>query len=519
MDGSGEQQPPPARAAARLLILGFHGTRVGRELARAIDAGVAAFVLYDRRNIRGGRQIRRLAAEIRCRCAQAGSGPPLLAVDHEGGVNSQLRSAGTVFPGGLALAAGGGPRAAGLAAAAAAREIRAAGLNLNLAPVLDLYDPRNPGIGVRSFRADPAAVARFGRAVLRAHRRAGVLAAAKHFPGNSATATDPHRGLAAVRRSGAALRRLDLAPYRALFRDGLPAVLTSHLRYPPLDGVRPATLSRRILTGLLRRRMGFRGAVVTDDLEMDAIERRWGIEGAAEAAVRAGADLVMVCHTPEKQRRVLARLAELVERDPSFARRAAESAARIARLARAAGRLRPGPAGVLRSAAHRRLADRLARDGIVVVRNRDGLLPLRLPAGARIGVVDPLHTMYGWNQRVRLGAAFRRRRPGVRDALFDPRAPDASRRAALALARESDVVVCGTYDARFSPPQRDLVRALVRLGKPLVVVATRDPRDVREWPAVRTAMATLGFYDVSLRAAADVALGLAPAHGRLPVAS
>ncbi|MEK7764749.1 MAG: glycoside hydrolase family 3 N-terminal domain-containing protein, partial [bacterium] len=316
------------RDVGSLFICGFYGRTVTPELAELIDRWyVSSFVLYDLRNIAGAAQLRDLAGAIDRRCRRAGGVPALLAIDHEGGVNSQLRSAGTVFPGNLALAAGGGPAGATAAGAALGGELRAAGLHLNLAPVLDLYDPRNPGIGPRSFATDPGEVARFGAAYLRGLLGAGALAAAKHFPGNSVTDTDPHRGLPVVGKALRALWAEDLAPYRALMRAGLlPAVLTSHAMYPALDRRMPATLSAAVLTGLLRRRLGFRGAVLSDDLEMAAIERRHGLEGAVGLAVRAGVDLVMICHTYDKMRRGIAHLRELASRDPAVARRVRESA-------------------------------------------------------------------------------------------------------------------------------------------------------------------------------------------------
>jgi beta-N-acetylhexosaminidase len=512
-----------------MLICGFHGRSMSPELAGLIERHhVSAFVLYDIRNIAGASQVRRLAGSIRRSCLKALGVPPLLAIDNEGGVNSQLRSAGTVFPGSLALAAGGDPRQAGLEGGAIAGEIRAAGLNMNLAPVLDLYDRRNPGIGVRSFGSDPATVARFALPYLKGHLDAGVLAAAKHFPGNSVTDTDPHWGLAEVKRTKRELWRLDLAPYRALIRAGLPAVLTSHALYPALDLKSPATLSPAILTGLLRKRMGFGGVVISDDVEMAAIEKRFGLEGAVEKAVLAGVDLVMVCHTYEKMRRAVEHLKRQAVRDPVLEARIRESTARVDRLRRqaqanAGGHSTPGRrrravlGGVLRSAANKALARTQARAAVTVIRDRDHLLPLRLGAGGRLGVINPLHTMYGWNQEVRLDAAFRRLGCAASGALFDPRAPSLSLERCLALARGSGAVVAGTYDAVFSPPQADLVRRLARLRKPLILIATRSPRDAAVLAEIGTCVACYSFYDVSISAAAEAVLGLVPATGRLPV--
>ncbi len=491
------------RACAGRFICGFHGTTVGRDLAGLIDAGVTAFVCYDLRNITSAQQVIRLTAEIRRRVRAASGVEAILAIDHEGGVNSQLRSAGTVFPGNAALAAGGDAAACGDAAAAMAREIRAAGFTMNLAPVLDLHDPANPGIGVRSFGEDPERVTAFALAYLAAHRRAGVLACAKHFPGNSRTGTDPHHGFAVIRRTRAELFKDDLAPYRALIRAGLPAVLTSHALYPPLDPSRPATLSPRIMTGLLRRGLGFRGIAVSDDLEMAAIERRFGFERSVELAARAGIDLIMVCHTPDTMRRAIRRLQVLAAHDPGIARGIVVSGRRLARVRRwLAGAARPPGPGVLRDSRHTALALRLARRGALVVRDVPGILPLRPAPSTRIGVINPLHTMYGWNQPVRLDVAVRRHHSRTAGVLFDPRRPGPSLRDCLRLVRSADLVIAGTYDARFSAVQAGMIRRLAATGVPLIVVATRGPTDLIRFPQVPTYLVTHNFYPVSLAAAA-----------------
>ncbi len=497
-----------SRTAAASFICGFHGIAVGRDLAELIDAGVTAFVCYDLRNIASARQVIRLTGEIRKRVQGASGVEPILAIDHEGGVNSQLRSAGTAFPGNAALAAGGDPGAVAQAATAMAREVRAAGFTMNLAPVLDLHDPANPGIGVRSFGEDPATVIRFALPYLQAHREAGVLACAKHFPGNSRTTTDPHRGFAVIRRTAGELRRLDLAPYRSLIRAGLPAILTSHALYPPRDRTSPATLSAKIMTRLLRVRLGFRGIAVSDDLEMAAIERRYGFERSVAMAANAGIDLIMVCHTPDRMRRAIRHLGRRAADDPAIARRLAVSATRRARVHRWLAGMGPAPSSsVLGAPGHRALALTLARRGVRIVRDQPGLLPLRIPASARIAVTNPLHTMYGWNQPVRLDEAVRRFHPRTTGRLFDPRTPGRSLREVVRSARAADLVIAGTYDARFSDVQVNLVHRLAAPGKPLIVVATRGPTDLIRFPHVPTYLATRNFYPVSLAAAAGVIFG------------
>ncbi len=498
--------------AGRMFLTGFLGEHMTREMAELIERHfVGNFVFFDQRNIQTAAQLSRLVSDIRERCLKSSGLPPFIAVDNEGGVNSQLLSVGTVFPGNLALAAGGDPRQAGLEGRAIAREVRAVGLSANFAPVLDLYDGANPGIGVRCFGERPETVAAYALTYLRAHQREGIVNVGKHFPGLSVTDTDPHHAMPRIQRSLRKMWDLDLAPYRALFAAGLPAVMTAHAVYPALDRRFPATLSWKILTGLLRQKMGFTGVVLTDDLEMPAIEKEHGIEGAAELAIRAGADMVMVCHTFEKMKRAVEHVVQTAERDPKFAARIEESFERVEALVSRVPAEPPSSSqrAFLRSHSHQRLAEKQARRSVTLVRDREGLLPLRLGEGQRVGVVYPLHTMYGWNQPVRLDLAFIKvLGPGkVRGEMFDPRTPGESEKRVLKLAGETDLLVVGTYDAQFSDSQAEMVRKLQATGKPLVVAATRSPQDLVRFPQAGTYVVSYNFYPVSLDAVARAVCG------------
>jgi len=175
------------------------------------------------------------------------------------------------------------------------QEIAYLGANVDLAPVLDVnVNPKNPIIGLRSFGADPKAVARYGLAFARGLEEAGVLWTAKHFPGHGDTQTDSHTGLPIVDKPRAEIERVELAPFRAAVDADVPVIMTAHILYPALDPDYPATLSRKILTGLLRDEMGYQNLIITDDMGMRAISNRWGAGEAAVRAVEAGADLVLV---------------------------------------------------------------------------------------------------------------------------------------------------------------------------------------------------------------------------------
>ena len=282
----------PGEVLARF-VLGFEGTRVSEELASLLDAGLAGVAIF-RRNYRSVEELRALTIEIR----RAARKPVLIGTDQEGGgARFALAPPFTIWPSAAEL---GRIRDAALAeeiAAAMGRELLAAGANLDFAPMLDLHiQAESPITRERSFGADAGLVARMGRAIARGLRAGGVLACAKHFPGHGDTRTDPHLDLPTFSGTLERLETVELVPVAAAIAESVPLIMTAHILLPQIDAARPASLSRRILTGLLREQMGFRGAIIADDLGMGAIAKQFSAGRAAVETFAAGADLAMLCH-------------------------------------------------------------------------------------------------------------------------------------------------------------------------------------------------------------------------------
>ncbi|MBB6050055.1 glycoside hydrolase family 3 N-terminal domain-containing protein [Armatimonas rosea] len=227
--------------------------------------------------------------------------PLLIATDQEGGRVARFGTA--PFTPAPAAAALESTEAAYASALQTGRELATVGVNMNFAPVADINsNPENPVIGDRSFGTTPEAVTPKLLAQLQGYTDSGILSCLKHFPGHGDTSTDSHFLLPTLPHTLATLEARELAPFRAGIAAGAPAVMTAHILFPALDTALPATMSPAILTGLLRETLGFQGLIVTDCLEMRAVADHWGTAQAALAAVKAGADLVLVCHTLERQR-------------------------------------------------------------------------------------------------------------------------------------------------------------------------------------------------------------------------
>jgi beta-N-acetylhexosaminidase len=223
--------------------------------------------------------------------------PVLIGIDQEGGTRFSLPEPFTQWPSPSELGTLGDAAAVRDVARAIGRELAAAGCNLDFAPMLDLHlNPASPVTQVRSFGADPELVGRMGAAFLGGLGDTGVLGCAKHFPGHGDAQVDPHEDLPVFHGTEDRLSKVDLVPFAAAIAAGAPTIMTAHILLPKIDAERPASLSRTILTGILRERMGFRGLILADDLAMGAIATRYAVGDAVVAAFAAGTDIAMLCH-------------------------------------------------------------------------------------------------------------------------------------------------------------------------------------------------------------------------------
>lgn len=281
-----------------LFMVGLPGPELDASTLRLINEfGICHFILFKRNVIEPG-QIRRLCVSLKEACLAQGLPAPLISIDQEGGTVARLSAPFTCFPDARKLAED--PRAEELLASfgqISAAELTSIGVNMNLAPVLDVC-PAGESLVMerRSLGSDPQRVAGLGVLVINAMQQAGLAACAKHFPGLGSVRLDPHEHLPMIERTRSEMAACDLVPFQAAMAAGVAAVMTSHTIYPAYDSQNPATLSARILTGLLREELGYEGLVITDDLEMGAIENDGLVAEAGLAAFLAGADMLLICH-------------------------------------------------------------------------------------------------------------------------------------------------------------------------------------------------------------------------------
>jgi beta-N-acetylhexosaminidase len=514
------------QAVGQQFLLSFIGTQKPPEdvLAALRQQRMGGTVLFRAKNMGSLAELRGHTAALQAAAAQHNQPPLLVAADQEGGQLMAIGD-GTPFPGNLALGAARSEKLAQRVGRALGREVAAVGVNVNLAPVCDVNNnPENPVVGTRSFGEDPRQVARLAAALVRGIQSAGVAACAKHFPGHGDTASDSHHAAPVIPHGLGRLSRIELPPFQAAIKAGVRLVMTAHIVLPKLSGGRdlPATLSPDILQGLLRRRLRYRGLVVTDAMDMKAIDQGAGLIVDTMAASAAGADLMIFNLEPDQQVAAYAALVQAARRGLLAEKSVQESARRILQLkAWLKGRKQP-PLEVVGCQEHRALAREVAEASVTLVRDHPKRLPVRLDADDRIAVVVPrpedLTPADTSSYLVPALAAAVGRHHAQVDEFFVSMNPSASDvRALLETLSAYDLVILGTINATGHSGQAALVRAVVKQGTPAVAVALRMPYDLAAYPEAGTYACTYSILPPAMDALADALFGKIPFKGTLPV--
>ncbi len=281
------------------LSAGFQGLTVPPEYAELVKRYKVGNAILFRRNVESFGQLKKLCAELRELALGETGHAPFIMLDEECGRVSRLAHIAAPTPCAMAIGATGDPENARRIGRLIGEELRAVGVNFNLAPVMDCLTNQEAAHGNRCFAIEPEKVAEFGTAYLRGLQDTGVIACAKHFPGHGDTAVDSHLGLPVVEKPMEAIWNTELVSFRDAIQAGVRAVMTAHVVFPVLEPERvPATVSRKVITGLLRQEMGFGGIIVSDSMEMNAVKDLFGISDGTRRALAAGVDIALICHSP-----------------------------------------------------------------------------------------------------------------------------------------------------------------------------------------------------------------------------
>ena len=497
----------------QLIMVGFEGTQANEAIEAHIrERSVGGIVLFSR-NIQSPKQTAELTNQLQRLAESTAHRIPLfIGIDQEGGWVIRLKEGATVLPGNMALGATGSTELAERAGEITAAELAAVGVNFNFAPVMDVNNnPRNPVIGRRSFGESPELVSRLGVAYIRGLQRNGVLGTAKHFPGHGDTTVDSHFDLPTVNHALDRIHALELQPFRAAIDADVAAIMTAHIIYPTFDPDLPATLSPTVLTDLLRNELGYDGLLVTDDMEMKAIDDRYQSGEAAVMAIEAGADIVMVLWTPTKQIEVFDALLSAVKSGRISQTRLDQSVERILKAKATAAFDRrfvdlDAVGTIVGSEAHQQLAQTIASQAITVVRNRDNILPLKLEPETSVLILNESSTLFD---------NFKAQHPNTTQAPIPEKLEvEALLPQLIEGAGAADVIIAGII----SNEQGAIVQQLsLTTTTPVIVIALGSPYTLRTCPAAAASIATYDIHDASASAAVGVILGAREAKGKLPV--
>jgi beta-N-acetylhexosaminidase len=473
------------------------------------------------------------AATVLNRLQSESAIPLLTSGDFEGGAAYILNGA-TRLPRAMVIGATGDEQMAYKAGVVAAMEARAVGVNIDFYPVVDVNNnPRNPIINLRSFGEDPAFVSKMAVAYIKGIQSTGAFATAKHFPGHGDTNVDTHLGLAVINHPREHLDQVELVPFKAAVAAGVDAVMSTHIILPALDptpGI-PATLSRPILTGLLRNELKFNGLIFTDSMTMDAISKMFSHDKAAAMAVKAGVDFVL--HSPDDDAafRGIKAAVEAGEIGES------QINASVERILRAKARLGlhlnrqvdvAAIAEKFGTRANAQVAQEINDRGITLIRDERAQVPLAAPRDANVLYLSVLDYASGWREGIpsrTIVPELKKRWPNLTTVEVTDRTTASEYELIRALTKRADAVVAGVFVriASFSgrmdlsQPQIALLDSVAAQNKPFVTVCFGNPYTATFLPKLPAVLLGYEFSDFTERAAAKALAGEMPVAGKLPI--
>ncbi len=506
-----------AARIGQLMIVGFEGLAPPPHILAWLARGRIGGIVLFARNIESPVQVRRLIAD----CRSAAKHPILVGVDQEGGTVARLRNGFSESPGAMALGAGGDRQRGEDIAFMLGCEMAAVGVNWNFAPVADIaHQSENPSVGTRSVGRDPRLASEMVVAQIHGFQRSGVAATVKHFPGLGNTVVDTHDGPARVRGSLSCLYAEDLLPFRKAIAADVGCVMLTHVMYDELDSELPATLSPRIVDGLLRQELGYDGAVCTDCMEMKAITDAFGAGESAVLALLAGVDMVLFSHTRAAQEEAYRALLHATETGRLSAERINQSMSRVQALKSRFALDKAPPMEVVGCEAHRSLAGEAARAGTVLV-IQGGALPL--PSSAEhVALIEFSSQPYtgdgAAHDRSRIATLLSNRLPTLASQIVDPAADFAANCEALSgVLTRTGIVILVTRNAHMQPAQLRLARFICDRAQAVVLICVGNPYDAGEITGADSVICTMGGGVPSLEAAVEALCGDYQPGGKLTV--
>lgn len=491
------------KKTGQIFIVGYHGETPSDEFLKFAEEWQIGGVIVFARNIKDPAALPENLKKI----SQAAGHEIFTAIDQEGGLVMRILSQGSVFPSAMALAQIDEPERTRSIYKAIGDEMASLGLNFNLAPVLDINHPDNPGIGARAFSEDVEVVCKHGIEAINGLADSPVLSCAKHFPGKGSARIDSHLSLPVINKTEEQMIKQDIQPFVCAIKNKVDAIMTSHVFFPALESQKalPATLSKNVMTNFLRNKLGFEGLLITDDLEMGAITESFGVAEASSLAFYAGSDLLLICHNLENQKLAAEKILCQLKASPEAGRRIVESIARIQKARKKLSDNKIELSLNVLAKKHEMLVKDTYEKSILIKNNKNLFLPLKRKANEKILFCCPkissLVQVEEHHHDNGISDELKQHFSGCSVVVYEP-TDSCSKLFDLVytsyLNYRPEKIVFFSYNAHLLDGQKNAALKIAELKSKFGIVALRNPYDIYLFENADFSACTFGFRSLAI---------------------
>lgn len=464
-------------------------------------------------------ETRKIVASLQKRAKDAGFPPLFISVDYEGGSVYVPTTLGLLeLPTNMMLGAANNVNDTAILFYLAGKELKKTGINMALAPALDINtNPKNPIIGVRSLGADPIKTAELGKAIISGFKASNILTVAKHFPGHGATYEDTHKKMPEITMTAEEINDTHLYPFREAMSSGVDGVMTVHILFSKLDPVNPVTLSSAVISDMIRKDMNYNGLIMTDSLDMSGITSKMSISKAAAQAVRAGADIILLGKGDFKK--AMEEIIEQVRGGLIPESRINEAYEKIISAKEKAGLLSKKDSediSIETDKAYMAITNRISEQAITLLKDRKHTIPIPMQSKVAIIMFAPQRFA---NNAIELYKEFLNLGYDVTEYYYNIGVKSKEKKDILAAAAKADTLILGSFQwaAVQNNSQRDMIKQLLKLGKPTALLSLMSPYDTVNYPEADCVLVLYGMTSPAMSAAGKALTGLIGPKGRLPI--
>lgn len=516
-----------AQKIGQLLVVGFDGTEINDHMREIITKYHAGNIILFERNCKTPEQVFKLIQDLQKLAMESNGVPLFVTIDQENGIVTRIYDGITVFPGSMAQSAGATIEETKRIARYTGIGLDALGINFNLAPSVDINNnPHNPVIGVRSFGETGEQVAQRANAYIEGLQEVGVIATAKHFPGHGDTSVDSHLDLPIVGHDKKRLEEVELYPFKKAIKKGVKAIMSAHIRFPAYEpNDLPGTLSYNVLTELLRKQLGFEGVVITDCMEMKAIDTFYGTSKATPMAIAAGADLVCLSHSKEKQINAVLEIYKALDEGRLTEEHIDQSIVRIMKLKKEYNITNfmntdyENAKKKLYQKEHEQLAEKVSNQSITLLKS-SGLIPIKAqdilivaPSGRVLTGADGTRIAPNFAQVFKREVMNR----NVQAIEIDNMPTDEQLQEVTMKAKDRELVILCTHNGILEPRQIEMVRMVKEVNKNIILIPMRNPYDAEVLKCIDTCILPYEYTLHSMNSLIKVLMGEVEAKGVLPI--